>query len=726
MIYKYLAILAISSSALNAMAKNNLVSEIAPYVYPNNICHSAEIGQYMPDGNSYLLKADGNRVIKKYDTSTGNEVGVVFDCSKTRESKISAFDSFIVSPDGNKLLIATLSEPIYRRSFKASYYVFDIERNILRPLSRTNIKQQSPVFSPDSRMVAFVADNNISLRKLDYDTEIKVTENGVAGKIINGVPDWVYEEEFSTSCSMAWSGDSSTLCFITFDESNVPLYSFPLYQGTCDPFDEYALYPGEFKYKYPVAGQPNSVVSVSSYDVETRKIKQLKIGDGNFEYIPRIDFAPDGNQLFVTTLNRAQTRMEIFTVNPKSTISKSLLVEESQCWIAPESYENLIFSTNSLFLTSTRSGFANIYEYSLNGSLLRNVTPIERDVTDCYGLGADGNIYYQAISDSPIHKAVYRTDKKLGEVAISAVDMTSSAKFSEAMNYYSLTESTSSMPPVTRLYNVKGNKSVRLIQDNNDVAEKYSSIPKKEFIKVQSGGYELNGFIIKPNDFDSSKKYPVIMTQYSGPGSQDVTDSWSINWERYAALKGFIVVCVDGRGTGGRGRKFMDVVYRNLGHYETIDQLNAFNYVASLPYVDSSRIGMTGWSYGGYETLMCVTAPNNGFKAAVAIAPVTDWRYYDSVYTERYMLTPNENEDGYNISAPINRASDMSCNLLIMSGTADDNVHVANTFEFVSRLQDEGIFCDMLLFPNKNHSIYGCDARAVVYGKMMDYFMKNL
>ncbi len=723
---KYFALL-IATSPLSMSAADNIVTEIAPYVYPQNAPQKADIGKFMPDGISYLKANKEFTSIVKYDTKSGNPLDTIFDATHTRESKISDFDSFSISPDGNKLLIATDTQPVYRRSSSSVYYVFDIKRNILKPLSRTYSRQQSPLFSPDGRMVAFVAQNDISLRKLDYDTEIKVTNDGKINEIINGIPDWTYEEEFSTSCSMAWSPDNTILCFIRYDESNVPMFSFPMYQGSCNPNNQYAYYPGDFTYKYPVAGQPNSIVSVKSYDVSTRKTIDLPLSQFPIDYIPGINFAPNSTQLFVTTLNRDQNRMEIFSVNPKSTKSTSIIVEESNCWLDPVIYENLVITPTSIILNSSRSGFNNLYEYNHNGALLRNITPMQRDVTHCYGVNTDGTIYYQSVSDSPINRAVYRTTKKAYDNAISPVSATSTAVFSPNMDYYLLTTSDAATPPITNLYSSSNpSKSIREIQNNATYASRWSSLPKKEFITINSDGVALDAYIIKPNDIDTSRKYPLIVTQYSGPGAQQVLNRWSLDWEQFAAENGYIVACIDPRGSGGHGREFMDVVYRNLGNYETIDLINATNYLASLPYIDASRIGICGWSYGGYETLMCVTAQNNPFKAAVAIAPVTDWRYYDTVYAERYMLTPQQNEDGYRSSAPINRCRQLSAKLLIMSGTADDNVHLSNTMEFVSRLQANNILCDMLLFPNMNHSINGCNARAVVYGKMLDFFNKNL
>ena len=734
-----IALIFAGSGYANALSSSQTpvigVNAISKYVYPNNAPSNPGRMNFMPDGESYLALDDSGKKIVKYETATGKELETVFDATHTRESSMASVEDFSISPDGSKLLLYTAKQPVYRRSFTAAYYVFEIKRNILRPLSKNFSAQQSPVFSPDSRMVAFVADNNIYIKKIDYDSEVPVTTDGKKNFIINGLPDWTYEEEFGMTVAMTWSADCTTLSYLRFDESNVPMFTFSLYEGWCEKIDEYDLYPGQFSYKYPVAGKPNSMVSVFSYDVDNRKIKEIKLSDSNIEYIPRLEFGKGATSgLMIVTLNRAQNRMEIYAANAKSTVAKSVLVEESKAWLSPEAYENITFGTDGFTVLSERTGFSQAYRYSYTGQLLRQLTPSGYDVTAYYGEDEAGNIYYQAVPSTgevaapsnAINRAVYRRDKtgKKNE-ALTPVNGWGSAVFSGNLNYYVVNHSDAITPPVYTLYNGKGKKQ-RVLADNSVYASKYASDVKREFFTMQSDGNTLNGYILKPADFSASKKYPVIMWQYSGPGSQEVVNRWKMDWDYYAAAQGFVVICVDGRGTGARGTAFRDVVYKRLGYYETIDQLKAAEYAASLPFVDAGRIGIAGWSYGGYETLMSVTSVDSKYKAAVAIAPVTSWRYYDTVYAERYMLTPQENADGYDSGAPVNRADKLSCRLLIMSGTADDNVHMSNTIEFVARLQEADRYCDMLLFPNMNHSINGCDARALVYGRMIEYFKSNL
>ena len=704
---------------------NNVVTEIAQYVSPLNIPSSPKAFTYMPDGTSYLSLSNDGRSIIKYDLLTGNEIETVINIDKCRGEKIGSIAGFQLSSDTIKMLIYNNVSPIYRHSFTAKYYVYEIKRNMLTKLSEKHEFQQSPIFSNDARMVAFVAENNIYIKKLDYNTEVAVTTDGRYNEIINGIPDWTYEEEFSNNTSMAWSPDNTTLCFVKYNESKVKTYSFPLYMGACNPKQEYEFYPGSFTYKYPVAGETNSKVSLHSYDVETRKVKNITLPDDNIEYIPRIYFGNATERLIVPTLNRAQNHLEIYSVNPKSTVVKSIYVEDSKSWISPETYETIKFYNDYFILTSERSGYFHIYQYSYNGNQIRQITSGDYDITSFYGIDLQGNIYFQSTANGPLNRIISKMDKKGIISNLSPREGYSIASFSPSMNHFMLNYSNTSTPPVYKIVSTKG-KEIRIVESNSEYAQKHNNLPQTEFFTFNNNGVTLNGYMIKPLDFTPSKKYPVIMTQYSGPASQQVLNRWKLDWEQYFAKKGYIVVCVDGRGTGGRGLDFKSIVYKKLGHYETIDQIAAANYVASLPYVNKSQIGICGWSYGGYETLMAISHEASPYAAAVAIAPVTDWRYYDTVYAERFMLTPNENEDGYDNGSPMKKAANVNCPLLLMSGTADDNVHFQNTLEYVAQLQANGILCDMYIFPNMNHSINYCNGRALVYAKMFDYFNRNM
>ncbi len=702
-----------------------MIDAVTPYVYPANTPKSPAAMSYMPDGLSYVvISPDGTKLLKQ-ETSTGKQLEVVMDVTKTRDNTIEKIAGFILSADGQKALVYAERRAIYRHSFEAEFYVLDIRRNILTPLSAEHKWQQAPTFSPDARMVAFVADNNIYIKKLDYDSEVAVTKDGVKNKIINGVPDWTYQEEFSTLSSLSWSPDNSAICYLKWNEREVPEYSFPLYQGACDPKDEYALYPGTFTYKYPVAGERNSTVTLHCYEIDNRTTKEIKIGSG-YEYIPRISYARSNPQLMIVTLNRDQNEMRVFSANPKSTVVTPVLTERSDAWLSDKTYEGIEWNDNNFVIQSARSGYNHLYQYAYNGSLQRQITSGEWNVTANYGTDQAGNRYIQSTSGGAINRVLSKIDTKGKKTDISPLTGTSSAVFAPGMQNYIMCYSDATTPQQYVMYNSK-QKRVREIEMNDSMALLAKSLPTKEFFTFKSDNETLNGYMVKPLDFSTDKKYPVIMWQYSGPESQEVLNRWHLDWEVAAAENGFVVVCVDGRGTGGRDRKFTEIVYRDLGHYETIDQVNAARYIASLPWADKARIGIAGWSYGGYETLMAASAEgDNPYKAAVAIAPVTDWRYYDTVYAERFMLTPNGNKSGYQSSAPLNKISSMNTCLLLMSGTADDNVHMSNTVEYVARLIAAKKRCDMMIFPNMNHSINGCDARAVVYGNMLDFFTTHL
>lgn len=710
-----------------AFAANPAVEAVEGVVYPANRPASPDGFAYLPDGKTYAVLAPDHRSVQTYDIRTGESAGPLLELSRTRENTLETIEGFVVSPGATQVMVWTDSEPVYRRSTRARYYVYEVHSRLLRPLSTQHEMQQSPVFSPDNRMVAFVADNNIYIKKLDFQTEVPVTTDGARNAVINGVPDWVYEEEFQTTCSMAWSPDATTLCYLRYDESEVPTYDMTTYEGSCDPQSRYALYPGTWSYKYPVAGEKNSRVSLHSYDVDTRKVKDIALPDARIEYIPRIQYPPQGDNIIVATLNRDQNHYEIYSVNPKSTVCKSVFVEDSKTWIAPSSYEDLRLLSDGFVVNSWAGGWHRLTQYSYAGARMRELTPGDHDVTAYYGRDAAGNHYYQVAAPTALDRTVRRVDVKGRVTDISPAAGNSSATFSPDLRYMMLRHDSPEQVPVYALCSSDG-KQLRVVEDNAGYAARIASrVARREFFTMPTeGGVELNGYIIKPAGFDSSRRYPCVMYQYSGPESQEVLHRWQADWMDAFAARGYVVVCVDGRGTGGRGRAFCDIVYRRLGHYETVDQLAAARYAASLPYVDGSRIGIFGWSYGGYEALMATSAEGAPYAAAVAVAPVTDWRFYDSVYAERYMLTPQQNDDGYRESAPLSRPYKLACPLLLMYGTADDNVHPANSVEYVSRLQQAGILCDMLIFPNMNHSINGCNARALVYGKMLEYFDSKL
>lgn len=716
------ALLAALPAAGAMPMRSTAVAEIAPYVFPANKPAAVSM-EFMPDGQSYVERSDDGRRLIVRAIADGAEQGVLFDIANTRETTLPDFEGFSISPDASRVLLWRMAQPVFRRSFDAEYYVYEVRSRLLRPLSKEFGRQRDPMFSPDSRMVAFVAQGNIYCAKLDYNSEVAVTEGGSTGGTLFGATDWTYEEEFGITAAMAWAPDNLNLCYVAFDQTSVPEYSLPLYRGTCDPLEQYDLYPGWQTVRYPVAGKPNSRVSLHSYDVETRKTKQIDL-PGNPEYIPRIAYGPVPEKLMVSTLNRDQNRFELFAVNPKSTVAKSVYTQQSSAWIEPVVYETLWLGDDSFVVASDADGYTRYSRYSYTGTPMGDISQPGSDATDFYGIDSRGNAYWQAAAPTPLDRTVYRRDQKGKITEVVGSQGNASAEFAPGMAFMLSRHDNTDTPPVYSLCRADGSHA-RVVLDNEAYAQRALPLKaSKEFFAFSANGFEFNGYMVKPAGFDPSRRYPVVMTQYSGPGSQSVLHRWSLDWEDYFAARGFVVVCVDGRGTGGRGAEFRTAVYRNLGHYETIDQLAAAAHIASQPW--AGRIGICGWSYGGYETLMAASADAAPFAAAVAIAPVSDWRFYDTVYTERYMLTPQQNETGYNSSSALRRATSLTCPLLVMYGTLDDNVHPANSLQYVSALQSAGILCDMFVFPNMNHSINGCNARPVVYGRMFEFFSDRL
>lgn len=680
------------------------------------------------DGKHYYKFDSARGAIEKVSYATGEVVGKVFDSATARNCSVKEWEGFVMSEDESKILLYTASEPVYRYSFKADYYIYEVRHNKLMKVSAGG-GEEIATMSPDGRQVAYVKDNNVYIFKVDYGSTVAVTKNGEKNKIINGVPDWVYQEEFGLLNSFAWSPDNLTLSFIQWDESEVPMYELPMYKGACNPMEQYALYPGSFEYKYPVAGEKNSSVKVLSYDVETRKLQDMKVPMDADGYVPMIRYGKTSDRLMVTTINRNQNDLKIYAVNPRSTVSKLIYSETSDSWIDVRLSNEAVWMENSFTILSDKSGYTHLYLYSNTGAMIKQITSGEWNVTDYYGYDAVKKVYYvQTTQRGALNRSIAKIDAKGVISEINTTDGTYSASFSSDFSYYVQNFSDANTPNQYTLWATAGKgKKVRDLEMNAKYAEKFSTgVPKKEFFTMESAGYKLNGYIIKPADFNPNKKYPVIMSQYSGPGSQQVLNKWTLDWENYFATQGYVIACVDGRGTGGRGKAFESLVYMNLGELETIDQLAAAEYMASQSYVDAAKIGIWGWSFGGYETLMAMSQPKSKYAVGVAIAPVTDWRFYDTIYTERYMRTPQENAEGYKKSAPLNKVVDLKGELLIMYGTADDNVHPANSLEYVSALTSRNKLCDMMVYPNMNHSINGCDVRLPLYKKVLKHFNNTL
>ena len=579
-----------------------------------------------------------------------------------------------------------------------------------------------PAYSPDGRMCAFVRDNNIWIRKFDFDTEVQVTKDGELNKILNGITDWVYEEEFAVTNLMAWSPDSEYLAFVRSDESDVKEYSMQMYgEGT---------YPSYYNFKYPKAGEKNSTVTLHSYCVQTRDTKHLDVPLDEDGYIPRITFTKNSDQLAVMTLNRQQNLFNMYYVNPKSGVSRLILREENKCYVDSEWLKSIQFLNNGFLYVSEQDGYSHIYMYSPTGVMQRQVTKGNWDVTQLLGIDeATKTVYYESAEESPMQCAVYKIDAKGVKTKLSTEKGTNNAQFSANFAYYVNRYSNANTPMKITVNETKTKKVLRTLQDNavlNERLAKYN-FAKKEFFTVNTAsGVELNAWMVKPLNFDENKRYPVLMFQYSGPNSQQVLDSYSFDWERYLSTKDILVVCVDGRGTGARGEAFRKCTYMNMGDLESKDQVEAAHALAELPYVDGDRMAIWGWSFGGYNTLMALTVGKGTFKVGIAVAPPTDWRYYDTVYTERFMRTPQENQRGYDLTSPLKRVKELQGKLLLIHGTADDNVHFKQTMDYAEALVQANKQFDMHVYRDRNHSIYGGNTRFHLYTKMSNYLFDNL
>ena len=731
---KYLLIvwgLLMSVNLVWAQGSPLTLKEVVGYAYSPQYIYGV---RSMNDGERYTQLSPDHKKIIISSFKTGKEVATLFDVNDIkRGAKLNYIDGYTLSPDESRILIQTQTKAIYRRSFTAVYYLYDIANKTLEPLSEGG-PQQVAKFSPDGNVVGFVRDGNLFVVKLLYgNAETQVTKDGKFNEVINGIPDWVNEEEFSTNCSFDFSADSKMLAWVRYDESQVPIYRMQMWKGAAPAMTENDEYPGEYAYKYPVAGATNSKVTVHSFDIKNRVTRTLKVPLDEDGYVPRIHFTDDPEKLAVVTLNRHQNQMDIYMVNPRSTVAKLVVRETNDKYIRETAYGSLKFYKGHFGYLSDRSGYQHLYWYTLNGNLVKQVTSGDFEVTDFYGYdAASGQFYYAAHGTSPLRKEVYSTTGAGKPRLLTSQVGTNEATFSTTMKYFLNVYSSAQQPPVTTLRNASG-KVLATLLDNADLKKKAdSTFGQKEFFTfTTSEGVTLNGWMVKPRDFDPAKKYPVIMYQYSGPGSQEVKDSWNMgffgggSFESYMAEQGYVYVCVDGRGTGGRGAEFEKCTYLNLGLLESRDQVEAALYLGTLPYVDKARIAIWGWSFGGFNTLMAMSEGRPVFCCGVAVAAPSSWRYYDTVYTERYMRTPQENGTGYD-RCPISQAKNLSGHLLLIHGTADDNVHVRNAHEMSEALVQAEKQFDMHIYTNRNHSIYGGKTRHHLFTRMCNFFDQHM
>lgn len=690
----------------------------------------------MADGEHFARMSSDRTMILMGSFKDGSIVDTLFNAATARGFDKKGIDGYQFSPDESRILLQTNTVGIYRNSFTAEHYIFSRKNNKVAPLSQ-NGAQQVPKFSPDGTMIAFVRNNDIFLVKLLFDnSESQITTDGADGKIINGIPDWVNEEEFMTNCSYDFSADSKVIAYVKYDESEVMMYDMPMYLPTGKENVAMEPFCAPYSFKYPVAGAANSKISVHSFEIKSRKTRQLNVPIPEEGYIPRIKFTDDANTLAVLTLNRHQNVMDIFAVNPLSGISKRIVREESDTYLNEQVYANIEFIGDHFILHSERSGYNQLYLYTTGGELVRPITEGNFEVKEFFGWDKKKNeFYYRSNEGSPLRDNIYKVNAKGKKTQLTKGEGSNSAVFSNGLKYFINTFSNINTPHIVTTNDNSG-KTIKTLIDNKALVESLAKfdMPTKEFFTFNTtDGTQLNGWMVKPADFDESKQYPVVMFQYSGPYSQQVNDSWYIGnygnamFESYMASEGFIMVCVDGRGTGGRGTEFGKCTYLNIGKYEPADQVEAAKYLGSLPYVDKNNIGIWGWSFGGYNTIMSMSQDDAVFKAGVAVAAPTDWRFYDTVYTERYMRTPKENKEGYDNGSAIVNADKLHGKLLLVHGTADDNVHLRNMIRYTHALNQANKEFEMALYPDSNHSIYhGSNTRFHLFTRIAKFFIENL
>ena len=691
--------------------------------------------QALADGESYAQMSDDGKRIERYSFQTGKLSGTLFNADEAEGDTLPGIDGYIMSPDGKYMLIQTNTKRIYRHSFTATYYIYNIGTHALVPLSK-NGPQQTPLFSPDGNQIAFVRDNNIFLIQLLNDNaEVQVTKDGRWNEVINGIPDWVNEEEFGFSRAMVWTADSKQLVWIRYDESEVKQYSMPLFKGLKPERTEYADYPGFYTYKYPIAGERNATCSVWSYDVSSCQTCQLQVPLDADGYIPRIVMTSDPQRVAVYTLNRHQDCLRIYMANPLTTKSVLAIEDEVARYIKDDAINGICFTGKHILVPSDRDGFMHLYLYSLDGQLLRQVDKGDYEVSEVYGYDEKtGDVYFASHERGATEQQVWVARKNGKRECLTPQSGWHSAIFSADYRYFIHTWSDCNTPTVYEVCNRKG-KTLRTVVDNQSLREALGQyqLGKTELHTITTAdGVELNAWMVKPADFNPNKKYPVVMYQYGGPGSQQVRNAWGIGMagqgallEKYLCQQGFVCVCVDNRGTGGRGADFEKCTYLKLGQLEAHDQVEAAIWLGEQPWVDKSRIAIWGWSFGGFNTLMAMSEGRPVFCAGIAIAPPTSWRYYDTIYTERFMRTPQENAEGYE-ECPISRAGKLHGTLLLCHGMADDNVHFRNTAEYTEALVQADKDFRQLVYTNRNHSIYGGNTRRHLFRQCVEFFEKEL
>ena len=656
--------------------------------------------------------------INLYDFATLSKVKTLFSGA---EHGITRIDSYAFNEAENVLLIATQSEPIYRHSFVANYYLFDLRTGVLSNL--TDKKIQEPLLSPNGKQVAFAYQNNLYLYDLSTQRETPITTDGQPNAIINGTADWVYEEEFGIVRLFQWNADGSQLAFVRFDERAVPEFSKDIYGQN--------LYPTQQRFKYPKAGEPNSVVSLWVYTLASNKNQKIAL---DAYYLPRLHWTPTSNKLCVQTLNRHQNHWQLLQVNTLTGQTTTLQEEKSNTYISVAT--DLTFLADGSFISpSEKDGYHHLYHYNAQGKLLSQLTRGNWEVTRFYGYNPKTNeVFFQSTEKGSTLRTLYAVDiKGKKKRCLADSEGTNHATFSGDFSLFIRSFSSHTTPPQYTLHQTRTGKELRTILNNQSLTELLQSyaLPQKEFLTIETANGTFNAYMLKPTDFDPQKKYPLLMYQYSGPGSQEVANRWwDMNdyWHAMLTQKGYIVLCVDGRGTGYRGADFKKSTYLQLGKYEVADQTEVAKTVARYPYIDGNRIGIWGWSFGGFMASNCLFQHPEVFKMAIAVAPVTNWRFYDTIYTERFMRTPQENPQGYDDNSPITYASKLRGKYLLIHGSADDNVHVQNAMVLINALVSFQKDFDWRIYPDKDHGIYDNtgSTRYQLYTQMTNFILNNL
>ncbi|NBC57357.1 MAG: prolyl oligopeptidase family serine peptidase [Bacteroidetes bacterium] len=721
--YRFFVLFFIIVSNLVAQNKEITLEEIWSGNFSQDRLQSL---QSLNNGQSYIVqdynRAKGEMRVDIFEYKTGEKTGELINSSKIEG--LNFFQTFSLSQDETKAILGVQIEPIYRRSVKGQYFVYNIKTNNLTQIDADKIQQ--PHFSPDNSQVAFVKNNNVFIKNIDNNTTTQVTADGQKNKIINGLTDWVYEEEFAFVKAFEWSPDGKYLAYLKFDESEVPEFSMDIY-GTYGN----DLYPKQEVFKYPKAGEKNAEVSLHMYNVKSGRSTEINLGD--YHYIPRLKWSQKNNLLSVQTTNRHQNELKLHLVNTNNFSVETILTTTDKAYVDVD--DDLTFlEDNSFIWTSEQDGWNHIYHYSENGKLINQVTDGNWEVTNYYGYDSKTKrIFYQSTETGSVNRAVYSI-KINGKSKTTLADDNgiNSADFSADFSYFINTFNNVQTPRRFTLHDAKNGKPLRKIKDNQALLNKLENynLSKKELSTIDINGNTLNMWMIKPNDFDPSKTYPLLMYQYSGPGSQSVSNSFfgtNDYWYQMLAQKGYIIACVDGRGTGYKGRDFKKITQLELGKYELEDQVKSAVKLGQEPYIDADRIGIWGWSYGGFMSSNAIFQANDVFSFAIAVAPVTSWRFYDTIYTERYMTTPQENASGYDDNSPISHVNEFDKgDYLLIHGSADDNVHVQNTMQLIEALVQANKPFDWRIYPDKNHGIYGGNTRLHLYNVMTEFLMKQL